>query len=88
MAAEKYPTLSYSLRIYYLLISYVSRLENEPAVKQTPSVLAGVNACKNKLLDFFDQSTFDSEYYYFATSKLLYYTMLWIEKYTDCFHLI
>ncbi|EUC60890.1 HAT family dimerization protein, partial [Rhizoctonia solani AG-3 Rhs1AP] len=27
----------------------------------------GLRACRDKLLEFFDQSTFDSEYYYFAT---------------------
>lgn len=69
MAAEKYLTLSYSLRIYFLLISYVSDLESEVSAQQVPEVLAAVSACKEKLLEFFDKSTYDSEYYYFATSK-------------------
>lgn len=30
-----------------------------------------MQACKKKLIEFFDKSTYDSEYYYFATSKFL-----------------
>ncbi|QRV96184.1 hAT family dimerization protein [Ceratobasidium sp. AG-Ba] len=67
MAAERYPTLSFSLRIYFVLITYVSKLENEAAAQESPTLCAGVRACKDKLLEFFDQSTYDSEYYYFAT---------------------
>ena len=69
MAAEKYPTLSYSLRVYFLLISYVSGLERDTSVTQVPEVLKAISACKEKLLEFFDKSTYDSEYYYFATSE-------------------
>ncbi|KAG8679892.1 hypothetical protein FRC11_003188, partial [Ceratobasidium sp. 423] len=29
--------------------------------------MSGLEACQTKLLEFFDKSTFDSEYYYFAT---------------------
>lgn len=70
MAAEKYPTLSFSLRIYFVLISYTSRLEEDLTIRRYPSMLPGIRACKEKLLEFFDKSTYDSEYYYFATSKL------------------
>ncbi|EUC59808.1 transmembrane protein, putative, partial [Rhizoctonia solani AG-3 Rhs1AP] len=67
MAAKKYPTLSFSLRIYFVLISYVSKLEQRAIVQESMVMAAGVRACKAKLLDFFDKSTYDSEYYYFAT---------------------
>ncbi|QRV92757.1 AC9 transposase [Ceratobasidium sp. AG-Ba] len=67
MSAEKYPTLSYSLRVYFLLISYVMDLETGSAVVNSPSLAAGITACKEKLLEFFDKATYDSEYYYFAT---------------------
>ncbi|CAE6380725.1 unnamed protein product, partial [Rhizoctonia solani] len=67
MAAEKYPTLSFSLRIYFVLIAYVSRLEESLEVQGSAALEAGIHACKSKLLEFFDKSTFDSEYYYFAT---------------------
>jgi hypothetical protein len=69
MAAEKYPTLSFSLRIYFVLITYVSRLEESLEVQGSTALAAGIHACKSKLLEFFDKSTFDSEYYYFATSE-------------------
>ena len=69
MSAEKYPTLSYSIRVYFALISYVSKLETSAAVQTSPALLTGVHACKDKLLAYFDKSKNDSEYYYFATSK-------------------
>ncbi|KAG8687097.1 hypothetical protein FRC11_007801 [Ceratobasidium sp. 423] len=67
MSGEKYPTLSFSLRVYSLLINYVSKLMNMPTIQSTPSLMNGLEACQKKLLEFFDQSTFDSKYYYFAT---------------------
>ncbi|KAG8775377.1 hypothetical protein FRC12_001527 [Ceratobasidium sp. 428] len=66
MAAEKYPTLSYSLRAYFLLLRFVSQLEGKFAVRESPVLLSRVLACKEKLLKFYDKSTYDSEYYYFA----------------------
>lgn len=69
MSSEKYPTLSYSIRVYFALISYVSKLETSTAVQASPALLTGVRACKDKLLAYLDKSKKDSEYYYFATSK-------------------
>ncbi|QRV94993.1 AC9 transposase [Ceratobasidium sp. AG-Ba] len=66
VSGEKYPTLSFSLRVYFVLISYVTRLQNDSSVQNSPAALAGVRACREKLLQYFDQSTYDSEYYYFA----------------------
>ncbi|CAE7121114.1 unnamed protein product [Rhizoctonia solani] len=67
MSGDKYPTISLSLRVYSLLINYVSKLESTPSVQSVPSVSMGLRACRDKLLEFFDRSTYDSEYYYFAT---------------------
>ncbi|KEP45855.1 HAT family dimerization protein [Rhizoctonia solani 123E] len=68
MSAEKYPTLSFSLRVYFILISYVRKLEASLIVQSSPSLLAGVRACEEKLVEVFDKSTYDSEYYFFATN--------------------
>ncbi|QRV78693.1 hAT family dimerization protein [Ceratobasidium sp. AG-Ba] len=70
VAAEKYLTLSFSLRVYFLLILYVLDLEKSPAVKQFPSLAAGVSSCKEKLLEYFDKSTCGSEYYYSANPQI------------------
>ncbi|CAE7077857.1 unnamed protein product [Rhizoctonia solani] len=61
-----YPTLSFSLHIYFVLIGYVSDLENDTTVRQNIPALNGIQACKAKLQEFLDQSTKDSQYYYFA----------------------
>ncbi|CAE7152603.1 unnamed protein product, partial [Rhizoctonia solani] len=66
MSGEKYPTLSFSLHIYLVLIGYVSNLENDSTVRQNPPALNGIRACKAKLQEFLDRSTKDSQYYYFA----------------------
>lgn len=75
MAGEKYPTLSSSLRVYAMTIDYLNKLKADPDVKKSQALQNGVQACQNKFYKFFDLSTFDSEYYYFATSEYyLYFT--------------
>ncbi|CUA76156.1 Zinc finger BED domain-containing protein RICESLEEPER 2 [Rhizoctonia solani] len=69
ISGEKYPTLSFSLHIYFVLIGYVSELENDSTVRQNLLALNGIRACKSKLHKFLDQSTKDSQYYYFAMDK-------------------
>ncbi|CAE7143516.1 unnamed protein product [Rhizoctonia solani] len=66
ISGEKYPTLSFSLQIYFILIQYVTRLEEDSAIMRSPVTLRGLKACKGKLVEYFDKSTYDSEYYYFA----------------------
>ncbi|KAF8705378.1 protein dimerization, partial [Rhizoctonia solani] len=66
ISGEKYPTLSFSLHIYFVLILYVNSLEAESEVRQNPSILSGIQACKLKLQDFLDKLTRDSQYYYYA----------------------
>ncbi|GAB1526504.1 hypothetical protein RhiTH_009671 [Rhizoctonia solani] len=71
ISGEKYPTLSFSLHIYFVLILYVNSLEAESEVQQNPLILSGIQACKLKLQDFLDKSTRDSQYYYYAMGMLL-----------------
>lgn len=68
MSAEKYPTLSSSLNVYVLLLKHVDKIALDPLAISNPSLRAGVQACKAKLLKFFDLSTYQSGYYYYATS--------------------
>ncbi|KAG8697188.1 hypothetical protein FRC09_008024 [Ceratobasidium sp. 395] len=42
------------------------KLEGKFAVRESLVLLSRVLACKEKLLEFYDKSTYDSEYYYFA----------------------
>ncbi|QRV94361.1 AC9 transposase [Ceratobasidium sp. AG-Ba] len=44
--------------VYFLLISYVMDLETGSAVVNSPSLAAGITACKEKLLEFFDKATY------------------------------
>jgi hypothetical protein len=57
--------------VYFILITYVTTLEKGLSTAGSPAALNGVQACKEKLLEFFDKSTYDSEYYYFAMSEFL-----------------
>ncbi|CAE6431808.1 unnamed protein product [Rhizoctonia solani] len=66
ISGEKYPTLSFSLRIYFILIQYVTRLEQDSTAMRSSITLRGLKACKEKLVEYLDKSTYDSEYYYFA----------------------
>ncbi|CAE6479261.1 unnamed protein product [Rhizoctonia solani] len=66
ISGEKYPTLSFSLHIYFVLITYIAELEKEPFVKENMGVLNGVHACMSKLQEFLDKSVKDSQYYYYA----------------------
>jgi hypothetical protein len=69
ISGEKYPTISFSLRIYFVLIARLIKLENDVDVMRSSAALSGMRACKEKLLEYFDKSTYDSEYYYFAMSE-------------------
>lgn len=69
MAGDKYVTLSSSLAVYATLMGYVSKLLDGPEAQSSPSLKNGLTACYQKLEKFFDKSTFDTEYYYFAMSE-------------------
>lgn len=59
--------MSSSLGVYARLISKVDLWKKQDDVAGSTALSQGLDACKAKLLKFFDKSTFDSEYYYFAT---------------------
>lgn len=42
-----------------LFISFVSGLESDTSFKQIPAVFVVVSACKEKLFELFDKSTYD-----------------------------
>ncbi|KAG9088242.1 hypothetical protein FS749_002330 [Ceratobasidium sp. UAMH 11750] len=65
ISGEKYPTLSFSLQIYFLLINYVTKLEQDSVVLGLPTTRHGLQACKEKLIEYFDHAMYDSEYYYY-----------------------
>lgn len=69
IAGEKYPTLCTSLQIYTALLGHVQQMRNDAIGNVAFS--NGVDACEEKLLKFFDKSTFESEYYYFAAGEHL-----------------
>lgn len=68
MSCGHYPTLSSSIFVYVSLIDHIEKLETEAlSLNNSEVLLQGLLACKTKLNDYFDRSTFESEYYYFAT---------------------
>ncbi|KAG8977373.1 hypothetical protein FRC05_001771 [Tulasnella sp. 425] len=71
MSGDQYVTLSSSLAVYAALMSYVAKLRKMPAIRSSLALQNGLSACYEKLEKFYDKSTFETEYYYFATSKSL-----------------
>lgn len=69
MSGDKYVTLSKSLAVYATLMGYVSKLLNGPEARSSTPLKNGLTACYQKLEKFFDKSTFNTEYYYFAMSE-------------------
>jgi hypothetical protein len=56
-----------------------------PEVQDIPLLKTAVERCRKKLLKFFDKSTFESEYYYFATALDPRYKLSIIENNPDLF---
>ena len=69
MSGEKYPTLSSSLQTYALLINHVSGALEDLEVCNNPTLKGAFEDCKEKLLKWFDRSSYESDYYYFATGQ-------------------
>lgn len=69
MSGDKYVTLSSSLAVYVTLMNYVAKLQKSPTITSSQALQNGLSACYEKLQKFYDKSTFDTEYYYFATSE-------------------
>ncbi|KAF8322344.1 uncharacterized protein EI90DRAFT_2481377 [Cantharellus anzutake] len=66
MSGSHYPTLSLSLYNFLALLAVLDTAHKSAIVKNFPNVKAGIDAAKGKLIKFFDKSTAESEYYYFA----------------------
>lgn len=67
MAGQEYPTLSFALITYVTLLRHIDNISKSPSAIGSAGLRVGVEACKAKLLKFFDKSTFESELYYIAT---------------------
>lgn len=67
MAASSRPTLSSSMNSFVVLLDFVDEIKQSPTASNNPSVRAGIEACKDKLLKWFDRASKETEYYYFAT---------------------
>jgi hypothetical protein len=70
ISGEKYPTLSSSLALYGHIINHIEKFEADPETRLSPSLAMGLQQAKEKMFKFFDKSTAESEYYYFATGEL------------------
>lgn len=67
MSGSTYPTLSSSIFTYIALINHVDQcLISEEAMRHPP-LMRGLKACKAKLETYFDQTSSESELYYFST---------------------
>lgn len=73
MAGQEYPTLSFALITYVTLLRHIDNISKSPSAIGSAGLRVGVEACKAKLLKFFDKSTFESELYYIATGMYLWF---------------
>ena len=72
MSGQKYPTLSASLFTYTKLMKHLNMIKVTAKV-QTSHILHGaINAAFAKLDKYFDCSTWESEYYYYACGTVLF----------------
>lgn len=85
MSSSSYPTLCASLQQYTLIIKHVNKMLEAPEVQELPSLKTAVERCLTKLLKFFDKSTFESEYYFFATVLDPRYKLWIFDKHPDLF---
>ena len=61
------------------------KMSQAPEVQDIPLLKTAVERCRKKLLKFFDKSTFESEYYFFATVLDPRYKLLIFENNPDLF---
>jgi hypothetical protein len=85
MSSSTYPTLCASLQQYAIVLKHVDNMSNAPEVQEIPLLKAAVERCRNKLLKFFDKSTYESEYYFFATVLDPRYKLWIFEKNPELF---
>jgi hypothetical protein len=60
-------------------------MSQAPEVQDIPLLKIAVERCQHKLLKFFDKSTYESEYYFFATVLDPRYKLSIFESYADLF---
>jgi hypothetical protein len=73
ISGSQYPTLSLSLYYYLSLLATLDAAHKSAIVEDFPNLQAGIDAAKTKLIKFFDKSTAESEYYYFATGVCIFF---------------
>lgn len=69
MSNNRRATLSSSLVVYVTLIKYTQTIKEDPIAQANPNVMTGADVCRDKLMKYFDLSSFESEYYYFACGQ-------------------
>lgn len=70
MSAEKVPTLSSSLYCYGMLLHHIQELKLSDFARNHANVMAGLDACSDKLSKYLNQSTGESDPLYFSTGGL------------------
>jgi hAT family C-terminal dimerisation region/Domain of unknown function (DUF4413) len=85
MSGSSYPTLCASLQQYALVLKHIEKMSQVQEVQDIPLLKAAVERCRAKLLKFFDKSTYESEYYFFATVLDPRYKLSIFESYPDLF---
>jgi hypothetical protein len=72
MSGSKYPTLSISLFTYVKLHTKLRKFQHSPEARVNRSLHKGIIMAQEKLMKYFDCSTYESEYYYFASGKVTF----------------
>ena len=85
MSGSTYPTLCVTLQQYTLVLKHVDNMSKAPEVQEIPSLKYAVERCRAKLLKFFDKSTFESEFYFFAAVLDPRYKLSLFESNPDLF---
>jgi hypothetical protein len=62
-------TLSWSIYIYAVLVIHVRDLQNEAIAINNPELVAAASSMLKKLEKYVDQSTSETEFYYFAMGE-------------------
>ena len=70
MSHSAYPTLSSSLYTYAALLVHIKKCMVQDLAIYDTTLMSGLYACWNKLKKYLDQSTNNSDLYYYATGRL------------------
>jgi len=80
MGDSKYPTLSISLFTYVKLHTKLRKFQRSAEAQMNSSLRNGISSAREKLMKYFDCSTYESEYYYFAAGKVDFGCSPWMLK--------